>query len=57
MSKFEEVQVKLEEVDRLIGELLDSEPEEKRGEYGKEISSMFQELNWIDFCCVTEKDK
>lgn len=55
MNRLEELRSKLEEVDCLIGEILDSEPEADRGKYGQEIGKIFENLNWIDFCCITEK--
>lgn len=54
MERLDELKIKLAEVDRLIGDILDSEPESERGKYGKEIGALFQEMNWIDFCCITE---
>ena len=57
MEKLDELKIKLAEVDRLIGDILDSEPESEHGKYGKEIGALFQEMNWIDFCCITESEK
>ena len=55
MDKLDELKEKLEAADRLIGELLDSEPESERGEYGKKIAALFEGLDWIDFCCVRDE--
>lgn len=55
MERLDELKIKLAEVDRLIGDILDSEPESERGKYGKEIGALFQDMSWIDFCCITEK--
>ena len=54
MEKLDELKIKLAEVDRLIGNILDSEPESEHGKYGKEIGALFQDMSWIDFCCITE---
>ena len=54
MEKLDKLKIKLAEVDRLIGDILDSEPESERGKYGKEIGELFQDMSWIDFCCITE---
>ena len=54
MERLDELKIKLAEVDRLIGDILDSEPESERGKYGKEIGALFQDMSWIDFCCITE---
>ncbi len=50
----DELKTKLIEVDNLIGNILDNEPELECGEYGKVVAEVFQDLNWIDFCCITE---
>lgn len=55
MERLDELKMKLAEVDRLIGDILDSEPESEHGKYGKEIGVLFQDMNWIDFCCITEE--
>ena len=47
MERLDELKIKLAEVDRLIGDILDSEPESEHGKYGKEIGALFQEMNWI----------
>lgn len=54
MDKLDELQKKLKEADKLIGDILDSEPEANKGEYGKLILSICSELNWIDFCGVAD---
>lgn len=54
MERLDELKIKLAEVDRLIGDILDSEPESEHGKYGKEIGALFQDMSWIDFCCITE---
>jgi len=54
MDKFEELDSKLIEVDRLVGDILDSEPASARGEYGKKIAALCRKLDWIDFCCVVD---
>ena len=48
-AKLCELKEKLEEADRLIGEILDSEPEESKGEYGREIMKLSDKLDWIEF--------
>ena len=55
MERLDELKMKLAEVDRLIGDILDSEPESEHGKYGKEIGTLFQDMSWIDFCCITEE--
>ena len=55
MDKLGELKKKLEAADRLIGEILDCEPEAERGEYGKRIAAIFDGLDWIDFCCVRDE--
>ena len=56
MERLDEWKMKLAEVDRLIGDILDSEPESEHGKYGKEIGALFQDMSWIDFCCITESE-
>lgn len=56
MERLDELKMKLAEVDRLIGDILDSEPESEHGKYGKEIGTLFQDMSWIDFCCITESE-
>ena len=56
MNRLDELKMKLAEVDRLIGDILDSEPESEHGKYGKEIGALFQDMSWIDFCCITESE-
>ena len=56
MNKFEELKEKLIEVDRLVGDILDSEPESARGEYGRTIADLCRKLDWIDFCCVVDHE-
>lgn len=48
-AKLCELKEKLEEADRLIGEILDSEPKESRGEYGREIMKLSDKLDWLEF--------
>lgn len=55
MDQLDELKAKLIEVDNLIGNILDDEPAEKVGEYGKAVAELFKDLNWIDFCCITEE--
>ena len=54
MNKFEELEEKLIEVDRLVGDILDSEPAAASGEYGRKIAGLCRKLDWIDFCCVVD---
>lgn len=54
MEKFEKLEEKLIEVDCMIGEILDNEPESARGEYGRKIADLCRKLDWIDFCCVVD---
>ena len=56
MDKFEELESKLIEVDRLVGDILDSEPASARGEYGRKIADLCRKLDWIDFCCVVDHE-
>lgn len=56
MDKFEELESKLIEVDRLVGDILDSEPAPARGEYGRKIADLCRKLDWIDFCCVVDHE-
>ena len=46
MEKLDELKIKLAEVDRLIGDILDSEPESEHGKYGKEIGGKVMSLNF-----------
>lgn len=55
MEQLDELKAKLIEVDNLIENILDDEPESECGKYGKAVAEVFQNLNWIDFCCITEK--
>ena len=55
MDKLDELKKELEAADRLIGEILDSEPEAERGKYGKKIATIFDGLDWIDFCCIRDE--
>lgn len=56
MEKFEKLEEKLIEVDCMIGEILDNEPESARGEYGRKIADLCRKLDWIDFCCVVDHE-
>ena len=56
MERLDELKMKLAEVDRLIGDIPDSEPESEHGKYGKEIGALFHDMSWIDFCCITESE-
>lgn len=55
MEMLDELKEKLLEADNLIGSILDDEPADKIGEYGKAVAELFKDLNWIDFCCITEE--
>lgn len=55
MERLAELKEKLLETDNLIGSILDDEPADKVGEYGKAVAELFQDLSWIDFCCITEE--
>lgn len=50
-EKFDKLQQMIQEMDSLVGEILDSEPEEAAGTYGSKIQKLFSDASWID-CCI-----
>ena len=56
MERLDELKMKLSEVDRMIGDILDNAPESEHGKYGKERGALLHDMSWIDFCCITESE-
>ena len=54
MDKLDELEKKLKDADKLIGDILDAEPKKNKGEYGKLITAICNESNWIDFCGLAD---
>lgn len=47
-DRLAELQEKINELDSLIGDTLDNEPEEAVGTYGAKIQELFNNTSWID---------
>lgn len=53
-KRLNSISEKIHELDSLIGDALDNEPDSERGNYGKRIQALFSDTNWIDVVIISE---
>lgn len=47
-ERLNEISTKIKELDSLIDDTLDNEPEAERGTYGTKIKQLFEDASWLD---------
>lgn len=54
-DRLQEIRQKAMELDKLISDTLDSEPEVLDGVYGELIANCFIDCEWLEMCFISEE--